>query len=388
MRHILVVTAGVVAAIALVAVAFTSNQAGDERISLSSDLQYRTRLLAEGLKDPIESYYVGRSAEALQTLVDRYADRERVIGLAVYDNKGDIAALTSGMPDRVGVRQPVVSTAMDSDSPTSAFIQSGGRDVYIFVEPLHEEGRVVGAFMVAQDSSYISAAAREIWTTGLVRLFIQLLLVGAAIGLIVWYAIYRPIRRLAESIRSARESGARDTLALPDHSFFKPLASEISKMNTSLVRARRAASEEARLRLEKLDSPWTAERLKEFIKAYLKDRPVYVVSNREPYVHAKQKKAINYSVPASGMVTALEPVMEATGGVWIAHGSGNADRETADAEGKLRVPPDEPKYTLKRVYLTARDVQGHYLGFSNEALWPLCHIAHTPHLPQGGLAGV
>lgn len=131
------------------------------------------------------------------------------------------------------------------------------------------------------------------------------------------------------------------------------------------------------MRLEKIDTPWTAERLKEFIKGHLKDRPIYVVSNREPYVHSKMKSIVEWSIPAGGVVTALEPVMEACGGTWIAHGSGNADQETADADGKLKVPPDEPKYTLKRVWLTPKEIQGYYTGFSNEALWPLCHMAHV-----------
>jgi alpha,alpha-trehalose-phosphate synthase [UDP-forming] len=376
MKQVLLVTGGIVLAIAAISIAFTFNQASDERIALASDLQYRTRLLAEGLKESVEPYYVGRSAEALQNLVDRYADRERVIGLSVYDGRGDVVAVTKGMPERLSVRQPIVTTAMDSDSPSGEFLQSAGRDMYIFIEPLHEDGRVVGAFMVAQDSGYISAAVQEIWKTNLIRLFLQLFLIASAIALLIRFAIYRPIKKLAETMRSARVDGT-DTLSLGDNAFFQPLAHEIAKMNTSLTRARSAASEEARLRLEKLDSPWTSARLKEFIKAYLKDRPIYVVSNREPYVHTKTKKGVSWSVPASGMVTALEPVMEACGGTWIAHGSGTADKETADAEGRLRVPPDEPKYTLKRVFLTAKDVEGHYVGFSNEALWPLCHMAHT-----------
>ena len=158
--------------------------------------------------------------------------------------------------------------------------------------------------------------------------------------------------------------------------FFLPLASEITKMSSSLRQARSAASEEARMRLEKLDSPWTAERLQEFIKAHVRERPIYVVSSREPYVHERVgRKEVTWSVPASGLVTALEPVMVACGGTWLAHGSGSGDKQTADQEGKLRVPPDDPRYTLKRVWLTREDV-GH-TRFSNEALWPLAHMAHT-----------
>ena len=81
--------------------------------------------------------------------------------------------------------------------------------------------------------------------------------------------------------------------------------------------------------------------------------------------------------PASGLVTALEPVMRACSGVWIAHGSGSADRETVDAHGRVRVPPGEESYSLRRVWLSPEEEQGYYYGFSNEGLWPLCHVAHT-----------
>jgi trehalose 6-phosphate synthase len=104
-----------------------------------------------------------------------------------------------------------------------------------------------------------------------------------------------------------------------------------------------------------------------------------VVSNREPYLHMRgeKEKTVNVIVPASGLVTAIEPVLLACEGTWIAHGSGNADRETADEHDRLRVPPDHPKYTLRRVWLSAEEEKGYYEGFANEGLWPLCHIAHT-----------
>ena len=69
--------------------------------------------------------------------------------------------------------------------------------------------------------------------------------------------------------------------------------------------------------------------------------------------------------------------MRATGGVWIAHGSGSGDRETADEHGRLQVPPDKPAYSLRRIWLTREEEEGYYYGFANRALWPLCHIAYT-----------
>lgn len=212
----------------------------------------------------------------------------------------------------------------------------------------------------------------------------ELLLIAAGLLLIAslaWFFIRRlfvaPLRRLTEMIRALRR-GETGRILGETPSSLRPLAREIGKLALDLREARQAASEEARMRFEKLDTPWTAERLSEFMGAYLKDRELFIVSNREPYVHTKNPGGrITWTIPPGGVVTALEPVMEATGGMWIAYGGGTADRETVDEHDHIAVPPDEPRYTLRRVWLTPEQVKGYYDGFSNEALWPLCLMAHV-----------
>ncbi|OHB88738.1 MAG: trehalose-6-phosphate synthase [Planctomycetes bacterium RIFCSPHIGHO2_12_FULL_52_36] len=102
-----------------------------------------------------------------------------------------------------------------------------------------------------------------------------------------------------------------------------------------------------------------------------------MVSNREPYVHTFQGEEIKCGMPASGVTMALDPVMQSCGGIWIAHGSGDADKEVVDAHNHIQVPPEESRYTLRRVWLTKEEEAGYYYGFSNEALWPLCHVVYT-----------
>jgi len=121
---------------------------------------------------------------------------------------------------------------------------------------------------------------------------------------------------------------------------------------------------------------WSRESLSEMVADRLKDYRLICVGNREPYSHVFTPSGIRCIEPASGVVSALDPVMQATGGTWIAHGSGSADWETADAMGRLRVPPLQEKYTLRRIALSREEEDRYYYGFSNEALWPLCHIAY------------
>jgi trehalose 6-phosphate synthase len=122
---------------------------------------------------------------------------------------------------------------------------------------------------------------------------------------------------------------------------------------------------------------WNRQRLEETARRRMEGAKLVVVANREPYIHARDGEGVKWVFPASGLVTALDPVMRACGGTWVAHGAGDADREMSDAKGRVAVPPDDPRYTLRRVWLSKQEEQGYYYGFSNEALWPQCHIAYT-----------
>ncbi len=122
---------------------------------------------------------------------------------------------------------------------------------------------------------------------------------------------------------------------------------------------------------------WTKSSLCDLVREKLRDYRFIIVSNREPYIHVFSGKQITYKVPASGLTIALDPVMQACGGTWVAHGSGNADRDVVDCLNKVGVPPEDPRYSLKRVWLTKEDEDGYYYGFANEALWPLCHMVYN-----------
>jgi trehalose 6-phosphate synthase len=194
--------------------------------------------------------------------------------------------------------------------------------------------------------------------------------------LIIRWSVEGPVAKTVQWMRELRMGGAQQRAGLPDKDIFTPLTQEVAHFVKSLEAARAAAEEEARLR-EAAESLWTAERLRVHVQNRLQGSPLFVVSNREPYMHVRRGKSTEVLVPASGLVTALEPILRACDGTWIAHGTGDADRETVDDCGRLRVPPEEPHYTLRRVWLTKEEEEGYYYGFANEGLWPLCHIAHT-----------
>ena len=120
---------------------------------------------------------------------------------------------------------------------------------------------------------------------------------------------------------------------------------------------------------------WTKEALKNLIKEKMGDYLFIVVSNRQPYAHMFRKGRIEYKRSPGGVIAALDPVMQACNGLWVAYGHGDADRRVSDAKGKLQVPPHNPSYTLKRIWLSKEEENGYYYGFSNESLWPLSHMS-------------
>ena len=118
---------------------------------------------------------------------------------------------------------------------------------------------------------------------------------------------------------------------------------------------------------------WTREKLQRLVQREIGDYQLIVVSNRQPYVHEIVEGELSYTSTAGGLVTAIDPLMQECGGTWVAFGGGKGDHFAVDKNNRIQVPPDDPSYTLRLVWLTEQEEQGYYAGFSNEGLWPLCH---------------
>ena len=377
MKQIITAILLIVLAVSLVVVSFTFQQADQEQKNLTLDLQHRSSLLAESLIDTVQPYVINNNTYYLQKTVDKFTDRERLVGLVVYDNKDNILSLTTGLSTELAKDQTLSAAVMDTDKADGDFFTFNQKKYYTYVIPLHDDkNSVIGSLMIVQNAGFIDSSIWDIWKSNMIRLLTQAILLSIAVFLIIHWIIYQPIAMLVESMKKAR-IGRLDSTKMPKHVFFQPLINEISNISKSLLEARNSASQEARLRQEHVDSPWTAQRLKEFSADILKGRELFVVSNREPFVHTKQNGKISFYQPASGMVTAIEPILRACGGTWLAQGSGDADKLVVDSNDNVAVPPDDPKYNLHRVWLTKEEEKGYYYGFSNEGLWPLCHNAYT-----------
>jgi trehalose-6-phosphate synthase len=364
-------------AITLVSLFSSYSQVRGERKSLRGDLERRATLLAESLAGNVEPLLDRRSIKKLQGIVERFNNRERLAGVAVFDTKLQPLAQSSGLTQRMQTQPAAIARSIAENQKVSEFVPLPSGSLHIYALPLRRDDELVGELLIVHDASYIDAQIARLWRETFVRVLVQVFLIVLITVVIVRWSVAGPIARAAQwmqALRSGKPIASPTTMS--DLDLLRPLAREMTSIAESLTAARSAAAREAQLR-EAAESSWTADRLSAHVRSKLGDSRLFAVSNREPYAHVHQGKSVKAIVPASGLVTALEPILCACDGTWIAHGNGDADAETVDERDRLRVPPEEPRYTLRRVWLTKEEEEGYYYGFANEGLWPLCHVAHT-----------
>jgi trehalose-6-phosphate synthase len=365
-----------VAGITIVTFVVSKYEVRWEKRGMRADLVRRAQILAESLQEIVEPVLEKDSREQLRRIVERFGNREQLAGVVVYNKRGEVLAESSNLPGRFDPPPVPLDRVAASDAGLSEFLNLGSEPMHVYYIALHDGKSLTGVLAIFHDVGYIEAQSARMWRTTLWHVIAEVLLIVLITVLIIRWTILLPISRTAQWMRDIRRGRVTPNPPAPNEKFLAPFTSEVMNLTRSLADARSAAEEEARLR-EAGESVWTAERLRVSIQGKAHQGSLFVVSNREPYMQVYKGKTIETLVPASGLVTALEPILRACDGIWIASGSGDADREVVDDQDHIRVPPDKPEYTLRRVWLSKEVEQGHYYGFSNEGLWPLCHIAYT-----------
>jgi len=365
-----------VAGIAIVALIVSKIEVRSENRRLRADLVRRAEILSESLQEIVEPALENGSRDQLRHIVERFGNREQLAGVVVYNERGEVLAESSDLQSRFDPPPVPLDRVTSSDTGLSEFLNLGSKPMHVYYMPLHDRRAVAGVLAIFHDAEYIEAQSARMWRATLWHVIAEVLLIVLITVLIIRWTIVLPISRTAQWMKDIRRGRVMSSPPGLKESFLAPFTSEVVNLTRSLADARSAAEEEARLR-ESGESVWTAERLRVSIQGKAHQGSLFVVSNREPYMHVHKGKVIETLVPASGLVTALEPILRACDGIWIASGSGDADRETVDEQDHIRVPPDKPEYTLRRVWLSKEVEHGYYYGFSNEGLWALCHIAHT-----------
>ena len=369
--------------VAVVSMVFTLYQAAAEMHAMRAEVERQALVLAESQQKAAELALEDGSGGGPQALASQFQNHEQMAGIAIYGANGQPLAMTPGLASRlesgVAGTPPAVARAVREGRVRGEFFRGRGVPMHILALPLSADGRRLGSIAVFHNVAFIAAPVLRHALTSVIQ---TLLIVGMTL-LIVRWSLGKPLRHMAQWLHDLRIGDASASGQPPQEEIFPPLAREMKSLATSLHVARAAAEEEARLR-NAASSQWTAERLRIAMQGKLNGSRLFAVSNREPYEHSRKGDRLAWSVPPSGLVTALEPVLRTSDGTWIAQATGDADKETADDFGRVRVPPDHPQYTLRRVWLSKEEQAGFYFGFANEGIWPLCHMAHTRPVFRSG----
>ncbi len=302
---------------------------------------------------------------ALQSQMAEIARDERVMAVAVCNQDLSSRATSQSYPEEFGcwdvgrrIRTNTLRSANGVSTPnwnTVAALPTGR--IFVSAMPISAGVGDLGFIILIQDLSHLDlleAQAEKV----LMILFLVLFALSLALPLLAKrWARYGWSHDLRLAIRGEASKSSE----------FHPILSDVRELM-------------ARMAKESDDSTtqWNAERLKQTLNRHLRGERIVIVSNREPYLHQRLADGrIEVQHPASGLVTALEPVMRACSGVWVAHGAGGADRDFVDKNDRVSVPPGEESFQIRRVWLTEAEEQGYYYNFSNGGLWPLCHVAHA-----------
>ena len=366
-----------IASVTLVSAASTYFDVLAHRHVLRQELENRTKWMGSTIEPGVRDVLETGDATAVPGVVTLLRSGTGALGVAVYDADGHLLGGSGPREVMSALGEGVVTRALKRGVQANAFGRTGKWRWMQEAIPIHDGSQQLGALTLVVDAGYITSEGVDLWRRSFWRVLALVVLIVLITLLMVRWFLTSPMKRVTERVRRLRSGhGEKAKPADAELSMFSPLAKEMETMAESLKAARAAATAEARLR-EAGEHWWTAERLAVHMRDRAGSSRIFVVSNREPYMHVRKGREIVCVVPPSGLVTAIEPVLQACDGVWVAYGGGDADKATVDEFNRLRVPPDEPRYSLRRVWLTEEEEAQYYDGFANEGLWPLCHIAHT-----------
>jgi trehalose 6-phosphate synthase len=329
------------------------------------DVALRARLATVGAQGALAAHMVAGDRRRLGALLDDLSRDERIMAAEACTPALETVARTKGFPERFSC-EAVRGRIAGSPRPLELDFadEIAGGPVQVTLQAIEEDGGVRGALVLVHDLGFM--ARRELAMRRFtLAAFAFVALLASVLTVFVRRAWWRSwtdeLRRVLTLPIGGAPSSARGRNA------FQPLVADVRQLVSDLAAERGATA-----------GPWSAERLQKVLHESLHGDRVVILANREPYIHDRAPDgSVRVLHPASGLVTAIEPVMRACSGTWVAHGSGSADRATVDRHDRVRVPPGEESYAIRRVWLSREEERGYYYGFANEGLWPLCHLAHT-----------
>ena len=327
------------------------------------DLDIRANLVATTVEDAVQEHLLAGNQSRVRKLFAKITQDERLFAMGFCATPTSKPIATSSLPSELGCDSLARFT---TDDPASHLLNSPRGPLLVSVRPLVGDGPGGGEMVLVHDMSFIGRRSEETRK----YLFYVFAGLGLTISLITVIVAQLSWRGWEQGLRALmRGEGLLRPTDKSDRPELRPIARDLRALIQDIQSEHRSRQDD--------NATWDPEALRAILDGDLRGHEVIVVSNREPYLHMYQGDEIVVRQPASGLVTAMEPIMRACSGTWVAHGSGTADRDVVDTHDRVAVPVGNPAYQIRRIWLSSEEESGYYYGFSNEGLWPLCHNAHV-----------
>jgi len=379
MKKIVLFILSILIVISIALISFGVVQAHFTKERFVDDLESKAKSIADSMELSVRYALVNDDVKTLNRLVQKFQKRKNLQGCIIYDKDGKILGITERFAFWKQKEMPYIPEILKSQKPRGSLEQFQEHTVYSYILPIvSDDDKTLGLLEVAYDTSYMFNILADLWQRIAITLAGLVALITIISFLVQRKFFILPIQNLTSWFHNFQKGEIDHLHSINGKDELGKLASEVEQVALSLRVARNAMTEKASERIEK-DDFWTEAKLKDCVQAKLGNNAFFVVSNREPFMHITNPitEKIQVVRPAGGVVTAIDPILRALGGMWIAHGSGNDDKKFVNSKNKLGVPPGDNQYILKRVWLSKEEEAGYYYGFANEGLWPLCLITHA-----------
>lgn len=348
-------------------------QSRRELDTLYKDLSYRTQILSDNIIGVISEK--GFSKSILETTLRKISSYEKIEAISFYDNSYDL--IWSETNPKSGPLE-IFDLSKNSVLVGNNNFELFNEDDAVFVYPVIEGDVLRGYLSITQDTKEFEVYLQRFWLDNAIRLGVFLFFLTLMYWLVYYVFISKPTKKLIELIYSSRKGiDINGDFLKVDVPYSSKLKKEVFYLIKSFQQARKSAKEEAEFRSLIIDSPWTLNRLERFFKNKFENRKIINITNREPYEHLRDKNGVFVKKSSHGMISSLDLMMQANGGTWIAQGSGSEDKSVVNPDSEVKVPIENPSYTLKRIWLTEEEIAGYYSDFSNEALFPLSLMTYN-----------
>jgi uncharacterized membrane protein affecting hemolysin expression len=121
-----------VAGITVVTFIVSKNEVRWHKRGLRADLERRAEILSESLQEIVEPALEKGSRDQLRHIVERFGNRERLAGVVVYNQRGEVLAESSNLLGRFDPPPVPLDRVTTSNTGMGEYVTLGSQPMYVY----------------------------------------------------------------------------------------------------------------------------------------------------------------------------------------------------------------------------------------------------------------